>query len=45
MIQLFLEMAGHQSSFATNGAEAVALFEDGGFDMVLMDISMPVMDG
>ena len=45
VIQLFLEMAGHQSSFATNGAEAVALFEDGGFDMVLMDISMPVMDG
>ena len=30
---------------AGTGAEAVALFRDGAFDLVLMDISMPEMDG
>lgn len=31
--------------FAINGAEAVAAFEHHDFDLVLMDIHMPVMDG
>jgi CheY-like chemotaxis protein len=30
---------------ASNGAEAVQLWEQGGFDLILMDIQMPVMDG
>ena len=30
---------------AENGAEAVAAFETGVFDLVLMDLQMPVMDG
>jgi CheY-like chemotaxis protein len=30
---------------AHNGQEAVDMAKEGGFDMVLMDIKMPVMDG
>ncbi len=36
---------GVEVSLATNGAEAVAAVERGAFDLVLMDCSMPVMDG
>ncbi len=32
-------------TFAANGEQAVSLFENNNFDIVLMDVSMPVMDG
>ncbi|MCH5302420.1 MAG: response regulator [Prevotella sp.] len=35
----------YQFERARNGQEAVDLVEKGGFDLVLMDVSMPVMDG
>jgi CheY-like chemotaxis protein len=35
----------YQYERAKNGQEAVELAEKGGFDIVLMDIKMPVMDG
>lgn len=37
--------AGHTAVGAPNGAEALAALEDGGFDMLVTDIMMPVMDG
>ena len=37
--------AGHQVSLATNGAEAVAMLSRQRFDVVLMDVQMPVLDG
>lgn len=40
-----LEMLGHQVTVAHNGREGVALFGQGEFDVVLMDLMMPELDG
>jgi CheY-like chemotaxis protein len=40
-----LRKRGHSVSVAWNGAEGVAALESGSFDVVLMDVQMPVMDG
>ena len=40
-----LESEGHAVTVANNGREAVAAAETGGFDLVLMDLQMPEMDG
>lgn len=41
----FLEKAGHRVSLAGNGKEAIDTLESQSFDLVLMDVQMPVMDG
>ncbi|MCB1800073.1 MAG: response regulator [Gammaproteobacteria bacterium] len=43
--QTLLEQVGHRITVADNGSEALAALEGGDFDLVLMDIHMPVMDG
>jgi CheY-like chemotaxis protein len=40
-----LEKCGHQVAVTTNGREALAALDTGEFDVVLMDIQMPEMDG
>jgi signal transduction histidine kinase/FixJ family two-component response regulator len=45
LIQALLEPLGLQVTVATNGREAVEAFISGAFDLVLMDVQMPVMDG
>ena len=40
-----LRAAGHQVTAARDGAEVVELAESGDFDVVLMDLRMPVLDG
>jgi len=40
-----LAKAGHRVTTAGNGVEAVAAVSDGSFDLVLMDVHMPEMDG
>jgi hypothetical protein len=42
---LILKKFGCTAVVANNGAEALALFEPGKYDMILMDVQMPVMDG
>jgi two-component system sensor histidine kinase EvgS len=41
----FLEKAGHEPTLAENGGQALETMTQGDFDLVLMDIQMPVMDG
>ncbi len=43
--QAMLQGAGHRVSCAADGAEALAMVEAETFDLVLMDLQMPVMDG
>jgi CheY-like chemotaxis protein len=45
LIKLILAAAGAELELATNGQEAYEMVRDGDFDMVLMDMQMPVMDG
>ncbi|MCL4136969.1 UNVERIFIED_CONTAM: hypothetical protein GTU68_053546 [Idotea baltica] len=40
-----LEKQGHHVAVAVNGVEAVEMTEEHQFDLVLMDVQMPVMDG
>ena len=40
-----LEQLGHRVSLASNGAEAVRLTGERPYQIVLMDVQMPVMDG
>ena len=43
--QMHLDRAGYTVTIAENGQEAVEMFGTGEFDLVLMDIQMPEMDG
>jgi signal transduction histidine kinase/DNA-binding response OmpR family regulator len=45
LIQAYLKQTPHRLDFAENGVEAVAKFTAGRYDLVLMDMQMPEMDG
>jgi signal transduction histidine kinase len=45
LVQAFLRDRPYRIDVAENGAEAVELFRDRRYDVILMDIQMPVMDG
>ena len=45
LIVRLLEKLGHVAVLANNGQEAVDAYERHSFDIVLMDVQMPVMDG
>jgi CheY-like chemotaxis protein len=44
-ISRFLEKSGHRVNVANNGLEALEMHEANDFDLILMDVSMPIMDG
>jgi CheY-like chemotaxis protein/HPt (histidine-containing phosphotransfer) domain-containing protein len=45
LIQSYLQYAGCSADVAENGEVAVRKFRSGHYDLVLMDLQMPVMDG
>ena len=45
LIRAYLKKTPHQLDVAENGAVAFELFKQNSYDLVLMDVQMPVMDG
>ena len=45
MIELFLKKSPHRIDVARDGAQAVQMFTRTPYDLVLMDLQMPIMDG
>jgi len=45
VLKAVLAQIGLEPTFVENGAEAVRAWEDGHWDLILMDVQMPLMDG
>ncbi len=45
LLRAFLEAAGHGVTTVEDGAQAVEAAAGGGFDVIIMDVQMPQMDG
>ena len=44
-VKMMLTFDGHEVETACNGKEALAMFENGKYDLVITDFSMPTMKG
>src|SRR6056297_1159774 len=45
LIRILIEKLGHQVNVVENGKKAFEAFKDDHYDIILMDIQMPLMDG
>lgn len=45
LMRAALRKAGYEATMATSGAQALALFANGSFDLIMLDVSMPEMSG
>ncbi len=45
LIEVILKRAGHNTTIADNGISAIMALAEGHFDVILMDVQMPKMDG
>src|SRR4051812_15594808 len=44
-VKMMLSFDGHEVETASNGKQALAMFEDGKYDLIITDFSMPSMKG
>jgi PAS domain S-box-containing protein len=45
LIEVLLKKVGYRTTLCSNGQEAVELAKEHKFDLIIMDVQMPVMDG
>ncbi len=45
VVKIMLSKMGHKVTLAEDGKQAIEAYQPGKFDVILMDIQMPVMDG
>ncbi|MDE6962881.1 MAG: response regulator transcription factor [Lachnospiraceae bacterium] len=45
LLQNFLLEAGYEAALAMDGLTALSLFESGSFDLILLDVMLPMLDG
>jgi PAS domain S-box-containing protein len=45
ILHAILTKLGHQSTLASNGEQALQLLEENLYDIILMDVQMPILDG
>jgi CheY-like chemotaxis protein len=45
VLKTFLDILGYGADFVSDGRQAVEAWRAGGYDLILMDVQMPVMDG
>jgi two-component system CheB/CheR fusion protein len=45
LLKIILENLGHEADIANNGLEAIEMLREKPYDIILMDIQMPVLDG
>ena len=45
VLRTLLDQVGMEAVIVANGQEALVAWEEGGWDVILMDVQMPVMDG
>lgn len=45
LLKIMLEKQGHQITLARNGQEVVEAWQSNAYDIILMDVQMPVLDG
>ena len=45
ILSMWLKRDGHKLSHANNGREAIERLDQGGFDMLISDVNMPLMTG
>lgn len=45
LLEMTLALEGYQVGVASNGAEALALLENTEFDLIILDLMMPILDG
>ena len=45
LLRLYLEKEGFETAIATDGEQALSMFAESGFSLVLLDVMMPRMDG